>query len=450
MKSQLSPNNQQFIAQIPANNTYPSVDTNKSTESPLGVIALPLSLLIFGSILSVWFIKSFLCICKPNEVVILCGRKRKTKSGQEIGYRVLTGGRAIRIPIIETVKRIDVTTTPIRVEIKQAYSKGGTPLNIQAIANVKVSSNSDIVGNAIERFLDRDRSEIIRVSKETLEGNLRAVVATLTPEQVNEDRLKFAEGIASDIARDFMKLGLEIDTLKIQNVSDNVDYLNSLSREQIALIIRDAEIAESDALSEAELIEAECEEQAKVAQTQDQIIVLEQENDLRKIKAKLEQTAKSEEEITLAAAKEKQAQLQHKLQEVRAELERLRLQADQVLPAQAQREASYLKARGEAAIYEENAKAAAIVNDMLSKVWEETGTDAAEFFLIEQLEQVLTEAVKIPTKLQLKQVNIIDNGDGKSISTLLNVYLEIIGQFLETVSHTIGIDVVGTLTHKAK
>ena len=207
--------------------------------------------------------------------------------------------------------------------------------------------------------------------------------------------------------------------------------LNSLSRERIALIIRDAEIAESDALSQAEQIEAECEEQAAVAKTQDKIIIIEQENNLRKVKAKLEQQAKSEEEITIAAAKERRAQVEQKLQQVRAEVERLRLQADEILPAEAQREAERLRARGKAAIFEENAKAAASVNDLLSKVWQEMGTDASEVFLIQQLETILQEAIKIPHKLHLDNVNVVDNGDGKSLSTLVKVYPEIVGQFLK-------------------
>lgn len=169
-------------------------------------------------------------------MVILSGRKRKTVSGQEVGYRVLTGGRGIRIPILETVKRIDVTTMPVTVKVTNAYAKGGTPLDIQAIANVKISSDPQVVGNAIERFLDQDRQEIIRVARETLEGNLRGVVATLTPEQLNENRLQFSERIASDVRRDLVKLGLQLDILKIQTISDNVDYLNSLGRRQIAVV----------------------------------------------------------------------------------------------------------------------------------------------------------------------------------------------------------------------
>ncbi|HBY76189.1 MAG TPA: flotillin, partial [Cyanobacteria bacterium UBA11148] len=235
------------------------------------------------------------------------------------------------------------------------------------------------------------------------------------------------------------------DTLKIQSVSDDVDYLKSLGRKQIAVVLRDAEIAESDTIGEAERIEAECEQQAEVAKTQDRIAILEQENALRKIKAKLEQQARSEEEITVATANEKRAKFEQKLQAVRSELERLRLEAEEVLPAEAKRQAQELRARGQAAVFVENAKAAAIVNDLLSQVWQQTGTDASEVFLIQQIETILKQAVQVPGRLHLKEVNVVDNGDGKSLASLIKVYPEIICQFLESVNQTLGIDVVGTL-----
>ncbi|AFZ35627.1 band 7 protein [Stanieria cyanosphaera PCC 7437] len=423
----------------------PQVQVQKSSANSLIYTSLPLALGIFGTIILIWFLNSFLCICKPNEVVVLSGRKRKTSEGQEIGYRVLTGGRGIRIPILETIKRIDVTTMPVPVKVTNAYAKGGTPLNIQAIANVKISSNPKVVGNAIERFLDQNRSEIVRVARETLEGNLRGVVATLTPEQLNENRLQFSERIASDVSRDLVKLGLQLDTLKIQNISDDVDYLNSLGRRQIALVIKEAEIAESNAVSEAEQIEAQCEEQASVAKTQNRIVVQDKENELRKIKAELDQKARSEEERTIAAAQEATAKAQQKLQAVRAQLERLRLEAEQVLPAEAQKQAKELIARGNAAGLKENTEAYALVNEMLSQVWQSTGKDAKELFLIQQLETVLQEAVQIPGKLNLEKVNVIDNGDGKAIASLVKVYPEIVVEFLNSVNKTLGIDVIGTL-----
>lgn len=408
--------------------------------------ALPIAGSIFFALLFIWFLNTFLSICKPNEILILSGFKRRTKHGT-VGYRVIFGGRAIRIPILETVKRMDLTTMPIPVEVKNAYSKGGTPLQIQAIANVKIASDPEIVGNAIERFLDRSRTEVARVARETLEGNLRGVVATLTPEQLNEDRLEFAERIAADVRDDLAKLGLQLDTLKIQSVSDEVDYLNSIGRRQIAAIVRDAEIAESDAKGEADRVEAQCERQSEVSKTQAQTSIQQKQNELRKIQAELEQQARSEEERTIAAAKEARAKAEQLLQQVRAELERLRLEADEVLPADARRLASELQARGEAASLAENAKAAAQVNDMFSEIWREAGADASEVFLLQQIEMVLRQASQIPQKVHLKEINVIDNGDGKTIASLVNAYPEMVRQFLDRVDRTLGIDVMGTLNH---
>ncbi len=431
------------LAQVPTNRTLAESQSQSINLVEMG-IGLPLIVSgLLALALFFWIVNSILCICNPNEILVLSGRKYKTKDGQEVGYRVIFGGRTIRIPILETVKRMDLRTMAVPIEISNAYAKGGTPLQIQAIANVKISSDPAIAGNAIERFLERNRAEIARVARETLEGNLRGVVATLTPEQLNEDRLQFAERIAQDVNDDLAKLGIHLDTLKIQSVSDNVDYLNSIGRKRIAQILRDAEIAESNAKGEADRVEAQCEQEARVAQTQARTIIQEKENELRKIKAELEQQARSEEERTKAAANEARAKAEQQLQAIRAQLERLRLEADEVLPAEAQKQAQALKAKGDAAALAENASAAALVNELLAQVWQETGTDASEVFYIQQIEMVLREAAKIPGRLQLEQVNVIDSGDGKSLACLVNAYPEIFRQFLDRVDDTLGIKVMG-------
>jgi flotillin len=426
---------------------YPPL--SDSAGNALLGIATPLALTVLGTTAVILLLKNILRICNPNEILVLSGRKHRTEQGEELGYRVIFGGRTIVIPVLETVERMDITTMPVLVEVHNAYAKGGTPLHIQAIANVKVSSDPLVVGNAIERFLGRDRGEIARVARETLEGNLRGVVAMLTPEQVNEDRLQFAERIAQDVSRDLGKLGLQLDTLKIQNVADDVDYLRSIGRTQIAHIIRDAEIAEAKALSQAERVEADCQQQSEVAKSQALAVVQQKQNELRTIKAELEQQAKSEEERTKAAEKEARAKAEQRLQTVRAELERLRLQADQVLPAEADKQAKTYQAKGNAAQLTEDAKASALVNDLLSQVWEETGVDAAEVFLIQQVEMVLREAAKIPNRVHLKQVHVIDNGSGQAIANLVNIYPEMVRQFLDRVDQTLGIDVAATLNRRS-
>jgi flotillin len=421
------------------------VDPTTEPEADWFAPVLPITFGVLGLLLLVGFFKSFLKICNPNQILILSGRKHRSPSGEEVGYRVVFGGRVIAIPILETVRTMDLRTMPVPVEVRNAYSRGGTPLHIQAIANVKISSDPAIVGNAIERFLDRTREEVVRVARETLEGNLRGVVATLTPEQINEDRLQFAERIVEDVGQDLSKLGLQLDTLKIQSVADDVDYLRSIGRQRIAQIIRDAQIAESQAIGQAERQEAECNQEAEIAKTQAITVVQQRQNELRKIKAELEQQARSEEERTKAAGKEARARAEQALQTVRAQLERLRLEADTVLPAEANRQAQQLLAKGNAASVAENAKATAQVNQMLAQLWQEAGDNASEVFLIQQIEMVLRQAAQIPERVHLQQVNVIDNGSGQAIASLASAYPDMVRQFLGRVNSTLGIDVIGTL-----
>src|SRR3979409_1937595 len=80
-------------------------------------------------------------ICRPNEILIFSGRKHKTDDGRVVGYRVVFGGRGMRIPIIETINRMDVSLMSVPMQVTGAYSEGGIPLNVHAIANVKVSTD---------------------------------------------------------------------------------------------------------------------------------------------------------------------------------------------------------------------------------------------------------------------------------------------------------------------
>ena len=339
---------------------------------------------------------------------------------------------------------MDVTLLPVLVEVSNAYSKGGTPLNIQAIANVKVSTDPALRNNAIERFLGRDTQEIVQVAKENLEGNLRSVL--LTPEQVNEDRLRFAEQIAEEVGEDLRRLGLQLDTLKIQSVFDDVDYLNSISRRRVAQIVRDAEIAEAEAIGQAERIEAEMEEVAEVVRTEAETVVLEKDNEVRTKVAQMEKEARSEEERTEAAEMEARAKAEQQLQKVRAELERLRLRAEAVLPSQAQQKAQELRARGQAAATAEDVKASALVNDLLTQVWEEAGSSAELVFLLQQIEMVLQQATRLPGQLHLKRITALDGNDASSLASLVAVNHKVVRQFFEQAKEILGIDLLGTLS----
>ena len=103
-------------------------------------------------IFMVMIVSSLIIICPPNQVAVISGRTRTLSDGRTVGYRILKGGRTIRIPIIEKVSWMDLNTIPLEVSVTNAYSRGAIPLNVQGIANVKVSSAEGLLENAAEKF----------------------------------------------------------------------------------------------------------------------------------------------------------------------------------------------------------------------------------------------------------------------------------------------------------
>ncbi len=404
----------------------------------VAIIGFVILAILLGAI--AWM-RSLLLICPPNRVLVLSGRSHRLEDGSSRGFRVITGGRAWRTPLLEKAAFMGIDVMEIPIAINNAYSKGGIALNVEAIANVKVSSNPARIGNAIERFLGSDTTAIRRVAKETLEGHLRGVLARLTPEEVNEDRLKFAEELAHESELDLNKLGIDLDTLKIAHVSDDVHYLDSIGREAIANVIKAAEIAESDAKRLAELAEAENQSRANVAKANAETQIATMRNEFRRAAAELNAEVASEEERTKAAARQARALAEQELQGIRSEVEKLRLIVEEILPADAARNAAELRAKGDSAAVRERGKASGMALTAVASAWREAGDDALTMFLLEDLDRILGAAAESVAHLHPAAVNIIDSGDGAALAAYFNSYSEMLRSVFDSVESMTGISV---------
>jgi flotillin len=394
---------------------------------------------------TIMFLARFLYLCRPSEILIFSGRKHRLADGSEVGSRVVFGGRAWRVPLIETVQRMQMLSMPIDVSVQGAYTKVGIPLKVRAIAVIKLSSDPSVVMNAVERFLGRGMGEIQQVAKETLEGNLRGVLATLTPEEVNEDRLKFADSLAAEVEQDLAKLGLHLDVLKIQHVTDDANYLASIGRERIAQVQRDAEIAESNAHNEAAKEAAAAEMRAKVAEADAERMIVQKKNELRRVVAELESESKSAEVRAEQAALAAQATAEQALQAVRRDLEALRLQAEVVVPSEVQREAAALAAAGDAAPIAENGRASAESLKLVADAWKQAGPSAPDMFLINKLEELTKIVVDSVGKIQLGPVQLVDGGDGQAFPQFAAAYPQAVANVLRALADTTGVDVTALL-----
>lgn len=417
--------------------------------------ALPLAIgtsvgIIVAVMIVLGVVKSLMYICRPNEILVFSGRPNVLADGRKVGFRVVFGGRAFRMPVVETVERMDISLITVPMTVQGAYSEGGIPLNMHAIANVKVSSDPKLVGNAIERFLGRGRADIGRVAKETLEGHLRGVLATMTPEEVNEDRLKFAEQLSQEAEADLSKLGLELDTLKIQHVSDDRNYLESIGRKRIAEILAEAEVSESDARRAAEEAEAAAGALGQVALTRAQANIQRKQNELRQIRAELEARARAEEERAGAAALEARATAERELQQIRGELEELRLAADVTIPAEVGRRVQELNASGMAARIFTDGEAMAEALQVIAKAWRESGQQAMDMYVLQNLEEIFGEVAKAASNVKVRQVNLVDAGDGKTLPAYASAYPATVGALFEQVSRTLGVDVPRIMAGKGQ
>jgi flotillin len=399
---------------------------------------------LFLLFLLMW-IGRFLYLCRPSEILIFSGRKHQLPDGTVVGSRVVFGGRAWRVPIIETVQRMQMLAMPIDVAVQGAYTKVGIPLKVRAIAVIKLSSDPTVVMNAVERFLGRGMGEIQQVAKETLEGNLRGVLATLTPEEVNEDRLKFADSLAGEVEQDLSKLGLHLDVLKIQHVTDDANYLASIGRERIAHVVRDAEIAESNARNEAAKEAAAAEMRAKVAEAEAEKAVVQKRNELRRIVAELEGEAKSAEERAEQAGLAARATAEQALQGIRRDLEAVRLQAEVVVPSDVNREAAALHAAGQAATIAEDGRASAESLRLVADAWKAAGPSAPDMFLINKLEEITRIVVESVGQIQLGPVQLIDGGDGQTFPQFAAAYPQAVATVLRSLAETTGVDVTSLL-----
>ena len=118
------------------------VDLGTAISLLAGAVAVVVAMTVVLAI-----IKSFLYICRPNEILIFAGRRHTLPDGSSVGYKVVRSGWAVRTPLLETVSRMDMRLIMVEVSVTNAYSGGGIPLDVKAIANVKIANDPSHVRN---------------------------------------------------------------------------------------------------------------------------------------------------------------------------------------------------------------------------------------------------------------------------------------------------------------
>lgn len=414
------------------------------------MIGIWIAIAIFAILLILAFIKANLRICHPNEILVFSGKKRKLKDGTEVGYRVIKGGRGLKIPIIESVTRLSLTIIPIDIELSGALTNGLIPVNIEAMANIKIAGREEEgLSNALERFLGKNLNDISQIARENLEGSLRGVLAKLTPEEANNNRLEFAEKVVQQARDDLGRLGLVLDTFKIKHLSDNEGYLDAIGRKKNAEVRRDAEIAEAIAEAESKQVAAEAKRKGNVAEAEANVNIVEAENTLRVRKADLAAEALRAEAKAKVAGDIARIEEEKTLETQRIEMNKNKYEADVIVPAQAEKEAMVLKAIGDAASIVEDGKATSEAVRVMRQEWEKE--DTRELFLIQQLPDILDKVTRVVSdNLAIDKVTIVDSGNGQGIPTYVKGLTGSIVAIFEQIKNATGLDIPEILQTRSK
>jgi flotillin len=356
-------------------------------------------------------LKNLLLVSAPSEALILSGGSHAIE-GKIVGYRSIRGGRAVRVPLLERLDRMDLSNIPMEIAVKGAYSKGGIPLNVQGIAHVKVPSHEPRLSSAVERFLGRTRAEIAAVARETLEGNVRGVLAQLTPEQVNMDKVAFATKLLDEAEHDMQRIGLVLDTLKIQNVTDDVNYLNSTGRMQGARVRMSASIVEAQMQAEAGEKRWENWAQSETAKLDADLAIARQETDKRVKNALSQREAMIQEARGSVLAQIAQVKAEINRQKARALQVERQLNADVIQPEDAARRSQEEAARGEAATIIENGKAQADALKRLVEEYRKAGVNAREVLLLQQMMPLVAEISGANQIVKIQKLTVLPSGGG--------------------------------------
>jgi len=191
----------------------------------------------------------------PNEVLIISGRKRKLLhsdgSSTTVGYRIVHGGGAFVIPVIEQAQILSMELITLEVKTPPVITLHGVPVLVDGVAQIKVRSDETSIGTAAEQFLSKSQAEIMRIAHQTLEGHLRAILGTMTVEDIYKNRDEFSIKVQQVSAPDLSNMGLCIVSFTLRDIKDEHGYLDALGKTRIADIKKDATIGEANAFKEA-------------------------------------------------------------------------------------------------------------------------------------------------------------------------------------------------------
>ena len=400
----------------------------------------------------------------PNVAFIISGFRKEP--------RVLIGRAGIKLPFLE---RKDVLLVKqISVDIK---TNGYIPtqdfigVDVDAVAKIRVKTDEEGIQVAMKNFLNMSESDIVSALTDSLQGNMREIIGTITLKDICNDRKKFGDEVQEKAQKDMNALGVEIISCNIQRVDDENNLINALGQDNMAQIQKDASIAKANADKEVAIAEANAQEQANKAKVDAAKIIAERNNELALKQAELKAIEETKRAIAEAAyGQEKETQRKTvvvrtqeaeiakrekeiELQTREAEVAEKKLDAEVRKKAEAEKYAAQQEADANLYVRQKEAEAQLVEKQKAAEAIKVQGEAEAiekkaeamkqygQAAMMEMIVNILPDIAKNVAEplASIEKVSII-GGDGSGVSQVSNNVPVVMQQVFETVKETTGLD----------
>jgi flotillin len=427
--------------------------------------------IVAGVVLGVVILAVFVAVMSrytkvgPNEVLVASGMKHKYTDPDGTvrprGFRIKKGGGTFVVPMLEKVDILSLELMTIDVQTPEVYTSKGVPVKVDGVAQVKIKGDDISISTAAEQFLSKTTDEIKSVAMQTLEGHLRAILGTMTVEEIYQNRDAFASKVQEVAAGDMANMGLGIVSFTIRDIRDSQGYLDALGKPRIAQVKRDAQIAQAEAdrdamikssqatqagqeakfAADSKIAEAQRDYQSNIAQYQATVNQKKAEADLAYDlqKFKTGQLVKAEEVQVNIVEKQKQIELQQ--QEIlRRQKE---LEATVQKPADAERyrvetlaNATKFQLETEAAGAASAAKAKGFANADVSKATGMAEAEANKARGLAEASVIEAQGKATASAMQAKAESFKQYNEAAVIEMIVRVLPEVAGKISEPLSKT--------------
>ncbi|QKG86074.1 flotillin family protein [Kroppenstedtia pulmonis] len=263
-----------------------------------------LSILVFAVagflVLAISFWARYKTVGADDAMIVtgsMLGNKNVMADDSGRKMKIIRGGGAFIIPIFQQAERLSLLSHKLTVSTPEVYTEQGVPVMADGVAIIKIGGSLEDIATAAEQFMGKKVAVLKDEAEEVLEGHLRAILGTMTVEEIYKNRERFAQEVQAVAAKDLKKMGLQIVSFTIKDVRDNNGYLEALGRPRIAAVRRDADIAEANARRDTEIQTSKAREEGTKATliSETHIAEAEKEKEIQIAQFKIEQDMKKAE-----------------------------------------------------------------------------------------------------------------------------------------------------------